>query len=85
MFAVAIPFFVVYGRNTKQWWALIPAGILTVIGIVFFISETAVQYIGAVLLVLTGVWILLCVFTRKGGSETEASTVEPEVEEQSNE
>ncbi len=36
MFAIAIPFFVVYGHNTKQWWALIPAGILTVIGIVFF-------------------------------------------------
>jgi hypothetical protein len=78
MFAVAIPFFVVYGRNTKQWWALIPAGILTIIGIVFFISETAVQYIGAVLLVVTGVWILVRVFTRKGGPEAEASTTEPE-------
>ncbi len=83
MFAIAIPFFVVYGRNTKQWWALIPAGILTIIGIVFFISETAVQYIGAVLLVVTGLWILVRVFTRKGGPETEASTVVPEVEEQS--
>jgi len=85
MFAIAIPFFVVYGHNTKQWWALIPAGILTVIGIVFFISETAVQYIGAVLLVVTGVWILVRVFTRKGGSETEASVAVPEVEEQSKE
>jgi len=85
MFAVAIPFFVVYVRNTKQWWALIPAGILTVIGIVFFISETAVQYIGAVLLVVTGLWILVRVFTRKGGPETEASTAVPEVEERSEE
>ena len=85
MFAVAIPFFVVYGRNTKQWWALIPAGILTVIGIVFFISETAVQYIGAVLLVVTGLWILVRVFTRKGGPETEAPTAVPGVEERSEE
>jgi len=85
MFAIAIPFFVVYGFNTKQWWALIPGGILTIIGIVFFISETAVQYIGAVLLVITGMWILGRVFARKGGSETEAPTAEPEVEEQSNE
>jgi hypothetical protein len=85
MFAIAIPFFVVYGSNTKMWWALIPAGILTIIGIVFFISEAAVQYIGAVLLVITGLWILVRVFTRKGGPETEASTVEPEVEEQLNE
>ena len=85
MFAIAIPFFVVYGRNTKQWWALIPAGILTVIGIVFFISEAAVQYIGAVLLVVTGLWILVRVFTRKGGPETEASTAVPEVEERSKE
>ena len=85
MFAVAIPFFVVYGRNTKQWWALIPAGILTIIGIIFFISEAAVQYIGAVLLVITGLWILVRVFTRKGGPETEALTAVPEAEEQSNE
>jgi hypothetical protein len=85
MFAIAIPFFVVYGRNTKLWWALIPAGILTIIGIVFFISEAAVQYIGAVLLVITGLWILVRVFTRKGGPETEASTAVPDVEEQSKE
>ena len=24
LFAIAIPFFVVYARNTKNWWALIP-------------------------------------------------------------
>jgi len=85
MFAIAFPFFVVYGSNTRQWWALIPAGILTIIGIVFFIFEAAVQYIGAVLLVITGMWILVRVFTRKGGPETEASTDVPEVEEQSKE
>ena len=85
MFAIAIPFFVVYGRNTKQWWALIPGGILAIIGIAFFIAEAAVQYIGAVLLVITGLWILVRAFTRKEGPETEASTTVPEVEEQSKE
>jgi len=85
MFAIAIPFFVVYGCNTKQWWALIPAGILTLIGIAFFVAEAAVQYIGAVLLVIAGLWILVRVFTRKGGPETEALTAVPEAEEQSNE
>jgi len=85
MFAIAIPFFVVYGSNTRQWWALIPAGILTIIGIAIFFVGAAVQYLGAVLLVIAGLWILIRVFTRKEVAEPEASTAVPEVEEQSNE
>ena len=85
MFAIAIPFFVVYGSNTRQWWALIPGGILTIIGIAIFIVGAAVQYIGAVLLVIAGFWILIRVFTRKEVPEPEASTAVPDVEEQSNE
>ncbi|NIN64744.1 MAG: hypothetical protein GTO63_08590, partial [Anaerolineae bacterium] len=30
LFAIAIPFFVVYARDPKQWWPLIPGGILAV-------------------------------------------------------
>jgi hypothetical protein len=65
LFAIAIPFFVVYARDPKQWWPLIPGGILAVVGISFLVAEAAVQYIGPAVLVLVGVWILARVFTRK--------------------
>ena len=65
MLAIAIPFFVVYVHNTKQWWALIPGGIMAVIGLSFLIAEAAVQYVAPVALVIVGVWILVRQFTRK--------------------
>ncbi len=34
LFAVALPFFVVYFRSADNWWAIIPAGILTVLAII---------------------------------------------------
>jgi hypothetical protein len=64
MFAIAIPFFVVYTRNPKEWWPLIPAGIMAVIGLSFLIAEAAVQYIGPVVMILAGAWILVRMFTR---------------------
>jgi hypothetical protein len=65
MFAIAIPFFVVYARDPKQWWPLIPGGIMAVIGLSFLIAEAAVQYVGPAVLVLVGVWILVRQFTRR--------------------
>ena len=59
MFAIAIPFFVVYTHTTAQWWALIPGGVMAVIGLSFLLAEAAAQYIGPVLLVVAGVWILV--------------------------
>lgn len=85
LFAIAIPFFVVYARNTKNWWALIPAGVLTIIGIAFLIAETAVQYIGPVVLVIIGLWIITRAFTRKEVVEPETPKAVPEVEEGSSE
>ncbi|MCP5019870.1 MAG: hypothetical protein GY938_31985, partial [Ketobacter sp.] len=38
MFTIAIPFFIVFGRNSQHWWALIPGGIMTVIGLAFLIT-----------------------------------------------
>jgi len=78
LFAIAIPFFVVYARNTRQWWALIPGAIMAVIGLAFVIAEAAAQYVGAVALVLAGVWILVRQFTRKEpvGPETDQPPVE---------
>jgi hypothetical protein len=34
LFAVALPFFIVYFRSPENWWAIIPAGSVTVIAII---------------------------------------------------
>lgn len=34
LFAVALPFFILYFRSEKNWWAIIPAGALTVVAII---------------------------------------------------
>lgn len=34
LFAVALPFFIVYFRDDKNWWAIIPAGVLTVLAVI---------------------------------------------------
>lgn len=80
MFAIALPFFVVYVRNRGNWWALIPAGIMTVIGLSFLIAEAAAQYVAPILVILLGVWILARQFIRKEplppdeGSESTSET-----------
>ncbi len=59
MFAIAIPFLVVYIRNPREWWPLIPGGIMAVIGSAFILSAGAAQTLGAVALIGVGVLILL--------------------------
>lgn len=65
MFAIALPFFFVYARNRSLWWALIPGGILTAIGVGFLLTEGAFAIVGAVLLIGAGLWFLVRAFTRK--------------------
>jgi hypothetical protein len=69
MFAIAFPFFVVYVHDPKQWWALIPSGILGILGISFLLATAAIQYIGAVALILAGAWILIRQFARQEPQE----------------
>ncbi|WP_420644451.1 hypothetical protein [Candidatus Leptofilum sp.] len=65
MFAIALPFFTVFAINAKQWWALIPAGILTIIGLAFLMAEAAVGYVLPVVLIVAGLWILLRQFIQR--------------------
>lgn len=58
MFAIAIPFFVVYLWDPKEWWPLIPGGIMAVIGSAFLLSSGAGRYLTAVVLIVVGVLIL---------------------------
>ena len=59
MFVIAIPFYVVYSRDRTQWWPLIPAGIMTVIGLSFLLAGGGFQTILALVLVVVGVGILV--------------------------
>jgi hypothetical protein len=34
LFAVALPFFVLYFRSAENWWAIIPAGAVSVVGVI---------------------------------------------------
>jgi hypothetical protein len=57
LFAIAIPFFVVYFRSAENWWAIIPAGavstvaIITTLAIAGLINDaTSGGYVGALLM-----------------------------------
>jgi len=65
LIAIAIPFFIIYTRDSNKWWALIPAGITAVIGLSFLIAEKAAQYVAPVILIIVGAWILAKRYTRK--------------------
>lgn len=75
LLAIALPFFVVYARDRSLWWALIPGGILAVIGLSFLAAEAAFAYIVAAVLILVGAWILVRVFTR--GEPSLSETISP--------
>jgi hypothetical protein len=73
MFAIAIPFLAVFARDTNNWWALIPGGVLAFIGIVFFVAEAALQFILPAFLILIGLWILVRGLFRKDRGDWEES------------
>lgn len=65
MFVIAIPFFVVYLRNSSNWWALIPGGILALMGLGFLIAESAVEYILPAAMIIGGILILVRQLTKR--------------------
>ena len=82
LLAIAVPFFVVYARDTKQWWALIPGGIMALIGIIFLIAEAAAEYIVPAVLIIVGAWVLIRQFTRREPTAMDApEPVEPETDQ----
>lgn len=81
MFAIATPFFVVYARDTKRRWALIPGGVLAIIGVAFFVAEAAVVFIVPAILILVGIGILVRAFTRSDLPEPESISESQETEE----
>jgi TM2 domain-containing membrane protein YozV len=58
MFAIAVPFLFVYLRDRTNWWALIPGGIMTLIGAIMLLSVQLVEYLLPIAIILAGVWIL---------------------------
>ncbi len=57
MYAIAAPFLYVYLRNRQHWWALIPGGIMAVMGTAFMVSGLA--YLIPVLLIVVGIYLLV--------------------------
>ena len=82
MFAIAIPFIGVYVRNPKEWWPLIPGGIMAGIGLAFLVAEAEFQVIGPVVLVLAGLWILVRQLTHRQPTTPDAPAVtDPQADE----
>jgi hypothetical protein len=68
MFAIATPFFVVYFRDSKNWWSLIPGGVLGLIGLSFLLASQEVKFLVPVLMVAVGVVIVFRNIVKSRGS-----------------
>ncbi len=66
LFAIVIPFFVVYACKLINGWALIPGIITAVVGFPFLIAENAVRYITPMVLIVGGVRLASRPIIQKG-------------------
>jgi hypothetical protein len=68
LFAIALPFFIVYLASKDNWWAIIPAGVLTIIAIIAYmaiagwIGDGQAEYwnsilLGGLALIFAVVWL----------------------------
>ena len=65
MFAISLPFLFVYFVNRQHRWALIPGGIMAVMGLAFFAGTDLAAYVIPAVLMVAGGWLLLRSFGRK--------------------
>lgn len=56
MLAIALPFYYVFLRDRRKWWALIPAGIMTLVGLGIFMANF--QYVLPIALIILGGFLL---------------------------
>lgn len=75
MFAIALPFLVVFIANTKQWWALIVGAILALVGVSLLVASDLAEYVTPVALILVGGGILVRLVTKRGDEETSQEPV----------
>ena len=71
MFAIAVPFGYVYAHDRRNWWALIPGGIMAALGIAFMVAGFA--YLIPVVLIAAGIFVLV----RQMGSRAQQPLGEP--------
>jgi hypothetical protein len=76
LFSSALPFLLAYARNSKLWWALIPGGILGIVGFALLLTDDLARYVGPAAMILFGAWILVRAFFRRETEEIEST--EPE-------
>lgn len=74
MFAIALPFFVVFVRDTSQRWGLVVGAILSLVSFSLLIATDLFEYVLPAVLLLVGAGILVRQFVRGDDSEQPEST-----------